>query len=54
MGWFQKKMVRKRIKEGIFGYYQMNYFKEINLYIDIASIVYMLRAKIFLKVDVKR
>ena len=32
-------MVRKRIPEGIFGNYQMNYWTEFDLYIDIILIV---------------
>ena len=32
-------MVRKRIQEGIFGNFRMNYLTEFDLYIDILLIV---------------
>ena len=50
-------IVRKRIYEGIFGNYQMKYFREFNLHADIVLIVYMFCVKIILffsKVDVRK
>ena len=52
-----EKNSKKRIQEGIFRNYWMNYLTEFDMYIDIVLLVYMFFAMIFfffLKVDVRR
>ena len=41
-----EKMLRKRIKEGIFGNCKINYLKEFDVYVDIVLILYMFCTKI--------